>query len=214
VNDILKQRLVGALILVALGVIFWPIIFVQPNSVEDALQRDIPPRPSIDTSPIQPPDQVGLRTPKAAQARVEERFEVESSVEVHETIDPAPVDLPDPSGSRLGSPVDSPKDRPSASDQVDTPAPPMAPLAMDADGVPIAWILQVASVSEATKAESLRERLLEMEQKAFVKRVSSGGAQLYRVYIGPKFQRTSLEKLQPQIDSEFGVSSMVRRYVP
>ena len=25
-NDILKQRLVGALILVALGVVFWPII--------------------------------------------------------------------------------------------------------------------------------------------------------------------------------------------
>ena len=30
-NDILKQRLVGALILVALGVVFWPIIFLQPD---------------------------------------------------------------------------------------------------------------------------------------------------------------------------------------
>ena len=30
-NDILKQRLVGALILVALGVVFWPIIFVEPG---------------------------------------------------------------------------------------------------------------------------------------------------------------------------------------
>ncbi len=30
-NEVLKQRLIGALILVALGVVFWPIIFVEPG---------------------------------------------------------------------------------------------------------------------------------------------------------------------------------------
>ncbi|MDG2270665.1 MAG: hypothetical protein P8L39_00075, partial [Halioglobus sp.] len=37
-NDILQQRLVGALILVALGIIFWPIVFVQPED-QTALQQ-------------------------------------------------------------------------------------------------------------------------------------------------------------------------------
>jgi DedD protein len=87
-------------------------------------------------------------------------------------------------------------------------------LALDADGVPVAWILQVASVSSADKADQLRQRLLKMNQKAYVKKVQRGGKDLYRVYIGPKFERAALEKMQAQIDAEFGVTSMIARYYP
>jgi len=85
---------------------------------------------------------------------------------------------------------------------------------LDEDGIPVAWILQVASVSSAEKAEQLRERLLQVGQKAYVKRVRRGDRNLYRVYIGPKFERAALEKIQPRIDADFGVSSMIARYVP
>jgi DedD protein len=61
VNDILKQRLVGALILVALGVVFWPIIFVEPGDKAVAQQTRIPPRPDVVTTPIEVPDLAGLR---------------------------------------------------------------------------------------------------------------------------------------------------------
>ncbi len=70
-NDILKQRLVGALILVALGVVFWPIIFVQPGDRPSAEQARIPPRPEVNTTPIEPPDQVGLRPSREVEARLE-----------------------------------------------------------------------------------------------------------------------------------------------
>ena len=60
-NDILKQRLVGALILVALGVVFWPIIFVEPGDEAVAQQARIPPRPEVVTTPIAVPDMAGLR---------------------------------------------------------------------------------------------------------------------------------------------------------
>ena len=60
-NDILKQRLVGALILVALGVVFWPIIFVEPGDQAVAEQRRIPPRPEVVTTAIEAPDLAGLR---------------------------------------------------------------------------------------------------------------------------------------------------------
>jgi hypothetical protein len=36
---------------------------------------------------------------------------------------------------------------------------------MDSQGVPVAWILQVASVSSADKAEQLRQRLLQKDRK-------------------------------------------------
>ena len=42
-NDILKQRLVGALILVALGVVFWPIIFLPPDDKTASHPQSIPP---------------------------------------------------------------------------------------------------------------------------------------------------------------------------
>ena len=78
----------------------------------------------------------------------------------------------------------------------------------------MAWILQVASVSSAEKAEQLRQRLLAVDQKAYVKRVRRGDQDLYRVYIGPKFERAALQSIQPRIDAEFGVKSMIARYVP
>ena len=82
------------------------------------------------------------------------------------------------------------------------------------DGVPVAWILQVASISSADNAEDLRERLVAMGHEAYVEKISSGGRQLYRVYVGPKFDKAQIEALKPGIDAEFGVSSMARRYVP
>ncbi|MEJ2532362.1 MAG: hypothetical protein P8Y92_11230, partial [Halioglobus sp.] len=67
-NNVLKQRLVGALILVALGVVFWPIIFVEPGERPGVEQVRIPPRPQVDTTPIAPPERAGLRPSEALQA--------------------------------------------------------------------------------------------------------------------------------------------------
>ena len=69
-------------------------------------------------------------------------------------------------------------------------------------------------MSDADKAEALRQRLLALEQKAYVQKISSDGRTYYRVYIGPKFEQARLEQLRPEIDAEFGVSSILRRYVP
>ena len=86
-NELLKQRLVGALILVALGVVFWPLIFVEPGQPERGERAEIPPRPAVDTTPVEPPDRAGLRPSAELQSRREqaELFERE------EQVDPAPV---------------------------------------------------------------------------------------------------------------------------
>ncbi|MDX1733769.1 MAG: SPOR domain-containing protein, partial [Halioglobus sp.] len=93
-------------------------------------------------------------------------------------------------------------------------APRTEPLSLDADGVPVAWILQVASVSSADKAEDIRRQLLAMDHDAYVRSVSSNGRRLYRVYVGPKFEQAPLEAIRGEVDAAFGVTSMVRRYVP
>jgi DedD protein len=209
VNDVLKQRLVGALILVALGVVFWPIIFVQPGDRPAAEQPRIPPRPEVNTAPIEPPDQVGLRSAREVEAR---RVDEEPTP----AIDTLPVE-PEPGAVQEAVP-DEQDFKPEA---VEDPAPPPVTrdkppekLVMDSQGVPVAWILQVASVSSADKAEQLRQQLLQKDQKAYTRKIRRDGRELYRVYIGPKFERERLESLQAEVDREFGVKSLIVRYVP
>jgi DedD protein len=205
VNDILKQRLVGALILVALGVVFWPIIFVEPGDKAVAQQTRIPPRPDVATTPIEVPDLAGLRA--SPERALPEETEPELTADV---IEKEPVE--NTSAPAIDKPAAAPIIAPKPVER--TRSEPPQKLALDADGVPVAWILQVASVSSADKADQLRQRLLKVNQKAYVKKVQRGGKDLYRVYIGPKFERAALEKMQAQIDAEFGVTSMIARYYP
>ncbi len=70
-NDIFKQRLVGALILIALGVLFWPIIFVEPDAPAVADQSRFLAPPEVDTTPLAPPDASELRSSPQFGARQE-----------------------------------------------------------------------------------------------------------------------------------------------
>ena len=199
-NDILKQRLVGALILVALGVVFWPIIFVEPGDQEAAQQARIPPRPGVAVTPLEAPDLAGLRSSpenlEYAGAEAEDAPVAQAAETPAPAVDDSPsqgIDKPSPASVVAQQPAQRTREQPPEQ------------LKLDSDCVPIAWILQVATVSSAEKAEQLRQRLLEVDQKAYVKKVKRGGKNLYRVYIGPKFERDKLEKMQANIDRQFGV---------
>ena len=220
-NDVLKQRLVGALILVALGVIFWPIIFVQPGDRETEEIQPVPMRPGVAATPVEPPDRVGLRASPETIVADEEPEPEELSV-YPPPKQPSPGMFPPPGSA----PITGPDRSAPAPDVVAAPAPqepkPVAktrseapqPLKTDSDGVPVAYILQIASVSNADNARALRDKLISMNYKADTTKVQRGGKTLHRVYLGPKFERAALEKLQPAIDAEFGVTSMITRYVP
>jgi len=198
VNEPLKQRLVGALILVALGVVFWPIIFVQPTEQSReggvASERTIPPRPDVSSQPLPAPEPAGLREsqPIAAAKQPAPVQAVQDDVRV-----PKVVDVPKP----VSKPASARREAPE-------------PLAIDEDGVPLAWILQVVTVSSKDKADDVRSQLLAMNHKAYAKKIVRNGDTLYRVYVGPKFERAKLETLQGDIDKAFGVNSIVVRYLP
>lgn len=217
-NEVLKQRLVGALILVALALIFWPIVFVEPEDNSIAQPRPIPEPPAVSTEAIEAPDDAGLRaSPELTEFVDSQEPDAQGNVsadgadyvvaEAEEETGPvasgatgaAPVAVQEPAAatSAAGGRSEAPQ-----------------PLAMDADGVPVAWTLQVATVSSAEKADALRRRLLEKGEKAYVTTISSGGKQLYRVSVGPKFERQELERIQEGINAEFGVKTMLVRYLP
>lgn len=211
-DNILKQRLIGALILVALGVVFWPIIFVEPEGPGGLPGSRMPPPPEVNTTPIEPPDTAGLRqAPEVAaqqEARAEETAAVEAEPEPEATAEEeAPLEAV---ASEPDAGVESATVEPERSTRTSAPESPQ----LDAQGVPVAWILQVVSLSNKSRAETIRDDLIGDGHKAYVKAIRSGDRTLYRVYIGPKFERAQLDKIKADIDRQLGVKSMVARYVP
>jgi DedD protein len=207
VDNILKQRLIGALILIALGVVFWPIIFVEPDAAEGLAGARMPAPPAVNTTPIEPPDRAGLRTGRelTIQAQAKER---EQAIE-EEVIAAQPV-VSEPEVAAVEKPVAQVVPEPIKHTRSEAPVKP----AIDSEGVPIAWILQVVSVSVKANAESVRDKLISAGHKAYIKPVRRDDKSLYRVYIGPKFERAKLVSVQPKVDKQFSVKSMVVRYVP
>jgi DedD protein len=204
-NNILKQRLVGALILVALGVVFWPIIFVEQGVKPLGEVAHIPLRPSVDTTPIEPPDIKTVRQSPTIDARTEDELAERAPAGV---VERAPV--PDLAVEKTAVVESETKSNTAHQTRKKAPVKP----AIDADGIPIAWILQVASVSSRENAEELRLSLVNMGYKAYVKKIKTETSVLLRVYVGPKVERARLETIQPEIDSQFNVKSMIRRYIP
>ena len=80
--------------------------------------------------------------------------------------------------------------------------------------MPIAWVLQVATVSSLEKARQLRDELIAGGDKAFYEPLRRDSRTLYRVHVGPKFERAQLAPVKARVDARYGVKSLVARYVP
>ena len=199
-NEIHKQRLVGGLILVALGVIFWPIIFVKSDRDAISNNGEMPSMPVVPHLIIDPPSDEGLRfsEPSAAAVDSEEREK--------------DVGLALTSQSSVVERVADPADEPTSAHEPRNVRP--ENLMMDEDGIPIAWTLQVATLSSKVAADQLLKELLARDYKAYITKVTRNEKNLYRVCIGPQFEKIQLQRLKSDVDARYDVKSMVARYIP
>lgn len=85
---------------------------------------------------------------------------------------------------------------------------------LDESGLPRAWVLQVGSFSEQSKANELTETLRGKKFKAFKKTVEIEGKTLHRVYVGPKLDRRRVLADKEKIDKLLATNSIVINYVP
>jgi DedD protein len=208
-NDILKQRLVGALVIIALAVVLWPLIFVEPTGEPLDRTSQVPRMPQVETVRVAQPEPIEGLPPAVTNEREVLHEAPPQALDDFEPPEDAVVTgaEADESGAEAdtGSPVD---------DQELSPEEIPAAPTLDEEGIPIAWTLQVISVSNQERAENLAQELVAMGHKAYVKPLSRGSGRLYKVYIGPVFDRQKLSDLKPVIDEKFKVQSIVSRYVP
>lgn len=202
-DNLVKQRLVGALILVALGVVFWPIIFVARDGDTRELRVAVPEAPPVDLSPLPAPDSAALRRAPQAQAQAQ-GAEQGPAPELFDSDPHIPAPLPAlPARADTQPPVSLEPAR----ETLQAPA-------IDADGLPIAYALQVATIGERERAETLRDELLKAGYKGYLQRLRRDDRTLYRVLVGPRYQRDDLAPVKEAVDRTWRVESLIIRYLP
>ena len=83
---------------------------------------------------------------------------------------------------------------------------------MDDQGLAIFYVLQVATVGSASRADELVEALQVLGYKAFSNPYVRVDDELFRVQIGPNAERTPLMRIKPEIDAVLEVDSQILRY--
>jgi DedD protein len=208
-DERVKRRLVGAVILVSLFVVLVPMVLDPgPADRPGGLAPAIPPLP-------------------------EESFPVET-LEVHETppeLAEAPADLPPEGGPfeepppDLGPPdpgepvpalppVGAARGARDAAARAATPQPgPGSPAEAPADGKAqvglSAWAVQVGSFANAANAVALRDALRGRGFTAFVER---SGERITRVYVGPEINRQRAAAARDRLARELKVDGQVVAY--
>ena len=184
----------------ALGVVFWPLIFVTPETREPIVLQPMSQRPTIDQTPIPEPESYesavapNLPEPPKNPPQVQEAADTQTQTDAE-------------GGALAALP---------ASDSVAAPQPRVAPPSedplVDDQGLAIFYVLQVVATGSASHADGLVEELQALGYRAFSNRYVRVDDELFRVQIGPKAERAPLMRIKPEIDTVLKVNSQILRY--
>jgi DedD protein len=191
----LKQRLIGAAVLVSLAVIFIPVILEGPDDEWVPRTHDIPAPPELDYRasmdlPLPEPDTqetpVSVTTPVAPAAPQPEQLPIaENTVAVN----PVPPESPQVAAPDSGQPVQA------VPPQRDKTAP--------------GWYAQVGSFSKESNAVSVRDGVVKAGYQAQLQTVDTGKGSSYRVLVGPEKSRASAEQLLRKLDTQLNRTGIV-----
>lgn len=197
----LKQRMVGALVLVALAVIFLPMLL----SRQDEMRRVVVDAPEMPQAPAVPEMIVEPADVAEPQALPQEPIAPESEA-------PQMVEVPQSSAAQKpAAPVEPSK--PAAAS-----APASAPVAaaskpesrLDANTLPISWSVQLASLSSRPGAENLQKTLRSQGYNAYIRSFDG----MNRVFVGPLIERAEAERLRDQLNRQHKLNGFVVRFQP
>jgi DedD protein len=199
-NPSLKQRLVGAMVLVALAVIFLPMLLPgNDGSTMPLFGSNVPPAPNTKFEPIEIP----LQLPPPAPANEVSVVDQPQAGDVASKEKPKQPAEPTPAAAAPATPT------------TPTPPPATAKPATTAPTQPLAhapveeWAVQLGSFSSSVNALALQDKARKAGFRAYVEKVKSGSATSYRVRIGPESSRERADALQERVQSKLKMKGIV-----
>jgi DedD protein len=208
-----KQRLTGAIILVALVVLLVPELLTGPAATpapgaddegmrEVTIDIDAPSKPSGATTP---PDQVSLPAVSAPTA-------APAPAPTTTAASPAPAPTPSAPTPAITAPAPTaPREAASAAAPSQTAAPPptSAPVVVSPKPARGSFAVQLGSFSNQDNAQRLVGEMKAKGFSAFIAPITSGGRELYRVRIGPTSDRAGAEALAVKLRAQGQPGSVV-----
>ncbi|WP_454845618.1 SPOR domain-containing protein [Pseudomonas farris] len=210
-----KQRMVGALVLVALAVIFLPMLFSRQDEqrqvrVEAPAAPQAPAVPQVQIEPVVVPEPQAL-----PQEPVPSDVEIAEQQAPSTPIAPsAPVAAPPaPSAAKPvtpPAPVAKPVPAPAQPITAAPSKPATTPSRVDANGLSVSWSVQLASLASRESAESLQKTLRSQGYNAYIR--SADGKN--RVFVGPLIERAEADRLRDLLSRQQNLKGFVVRFQP
>lgn len=210
----MKQRMVGALVLVALAVIFLPMLFTREDEMRQ-VRVEAPQAPAMPTLPEVKVEPVAVPEPQAiAQEPQQPPVVVDESTAPASTpsqpITPSPQTQPQAQAQAQPQSQPAKPQAPVAKVEPQPAAKPAAPSKIDVNGLPVSWSIQLASLSNRAGAEKLQQTLRSQGYNAYIR--SAGG--MNRVYVGPLIERAEAERVRDAISRQNSLKGFVVRFQP
>lgn len=204
-----KQRIVGALVLVALAVVFLPMLFTRQDEVRQ-VHVEAPQAPAAPKVADVQVDQVAVPEPQALPEKTMQAPVVvnESNAPVttpRQPITPSPQVQPQAPVAKA-----APTPEPARQASAQPAAKAEAATKIDANGLPTSWSIQLASLSSRPGADKLQATLRSQGYNAYIR--SADG--LNRVFVGPVIERAEAERLRDVINRQHSLKGLIVRFQP
>ncbi|POA25950.1 MULTISPECIES: SPOR domain-containing protein [Pseudomonas] len=210
-----KQRMVGALVLVALAVIFLPMLFSRQDeqrqvTVEAPAAPQAPSMPQVQMESVAVPEPQALpQEPVPADEEVAEDTAPAAPVAAASAPTPAPtapIAIAKPTAPpAVAKPIPAPAQPIAAASKPDT-----TQSRVDANGLSVSWSVQLASLSSRASAESLQKTLRSQGYNAYIR--SADGKN--RVFVGPLIERAEADRLRDLLSRQQNLKGFVVRFQP
>ena len=224
-DNLVKQRVIGAVVLVALAVIFIPMLLESPEEELGPVGSNLPDRPEMSvrdrieplTLPEPPPEsdpaQMVLEPPPADGSAADNADPAEVPPAPTAEIAPAPT-IPAVPETATPPAVTAPTvQQPPVATAPPAAPPAAAPQSTPEPAKPLSgWVVQLAALSSKDNAMALRERLRGLGYTAFVEETKTGQGTQFRVRVGPELERSNADSLRARLEQQVQMKGIVMRY--
>ena len=215
----LKQRLVGAVVLIALAVVAVPMLLDAPldRNEEPPNTAPLPERPQGEFEPSSSAARGEPETPRLDAEVERQRAGSATSVTATDTgtesEEPATV-AADRVAAVTGSPATGPDPQP-APGSADPFPPSRTPGDVSVGAQPVegsnGWSVQLGSFQRRDNARALRDRLLSSGYDAFVRAGASEQGEVFRVFVGSALDREQARRSAAKLQKELQLEGFVVR---
>ena len=182
-NQSTKRRIVGTVVLLALVLIFLPIVFDGQGSYQTQLSSRVPAEPIISILP-EPTQVRPVIIAESLPEEAEEEFSLSETGEDQDEVQ-----------SAISEPVFT----------QDIPR-------LSAVGLPEGWSVRLGSFAQEENANNLMQRLQGAGYKAYIRNIDNPQGRLTSVFVGPWLSRDLVERYKQELQEEFRLAGDIVRF--